>query len=239
MQLKIQRSQRQSGVVSKAVMFCVDARIHLTSDELDNVSRYRLGGEILYSSEAAKRHAEGASAEHFMSAASWARGIYHAAAARMALKITVDSLQRGQHIECKDLTEVRAAEDALLEACQSLKLYLQTAATFDGRETVVDFSKDEPEIVSAPVLLVAPVAPAPVVQPMLAPDAHIGRPMLETAAPAQAASPSLAYHRMAPPSELSVFEPALEWWNGLTKEQRKWIVIAGSIVILFVLYEVL
>ena len=239
MQLKIQRSQRQSGVVSKSVMFCVDARIHLSAEEQANVNRYRLGSQIIYSSEAAKRHAEGAGAEHFTSTASWARGLYHAAAARLALSITVDSLQRGQHIECKDLNEVLDAEDALMESCQKLKVYLQIATTFDGRETVIDFSKEEPEAVSKPVLLVAPVAPAPVVQPMPSPDADMGVTMFPDSTSADPSSPALAYHRMAPPPQTNPFQPALDWWNSLTYEQRKWITIVGGIVVLFILYKTL
>ena len=239
MQLKIQRSQRQSGLVSKAVMFCVDARILLSAEEQDNVNRYRLGSQILYSSEAAKRHAEGAGAEHFTTASSWARGIYHAAAARMALNITVDSLQRGQHIECKDLNEVLDAEDALMESCQKLKVYLQTASTFDGREAVIDFTKDEPEAVSKPIPLAAPVAPAPVVQPMPA-ESNMGA-TISTPIPAavESASPSLALPYRAQPVESNPLQPALDWWNGLTREQRKWIMIIGGIVVLFILYRTL
>ena len=231
MQLKIQRSQRQSGVVSKAVVFCVDARIFLSAEEQANVQRYRLGNEIIYSSEAAKRHAQGAGGEHFTSTSSWARGIYHAAAARMALNITIDSLQRGQHIECKDLNEVRDAEDALKQACQNLKEYLQTAATFDGNEVVIDFSKDEPEIVSQPVLLAAPVAPAPIVQPT--PTDFVSSPL-----PAPVAAPAASYDYNAPPPAANPFQPALDWWNKLTNEQRKWCMIVGGVVLLIVLYEI-
>ncbi|MBV9670040.1 MAG: hypothetical protein JOZ43_03700 [Acidobacteriales bacterium] len=148
MQLKIQRSQRTTGVMSKSVVFCIDATAALTAEEQANVAKYKLGPQIIYSSEAHKQHAAVATGEHYQSGGSWARGMFHAIAARIALTVTVDSLQRGQHIECKSLDEVVGAEQALIEACQNLKGYLATAATFDGKEQVYDFSKDEPEIVS-------------------------------------------------------------------------------------------
>jgi hypothetical protein len=238
MQLKIQRSQRASGLVSKSVMFCVDARIHLTAEERDNIQKYRLGSQVLYSSEAAKRHAEAASGEHYESGKSWMRGIYHAAAARMALSITVDSLQRGQHIECKDLSEVLDAEDALDKACQSLRTYLETAATFDGREVVVDYTREEPRVVSAPAVS-APV-PAITHAPTLsaAPQSDLGAPAMAAAIPAPSDAGSMALSFQRAGTQGSPLDALTIWWNGLTQEQRKWFLIAGGILLLFLLYEI-
>ncbi len=56
MQLKIQRSQRQGGVVSKSVVFCVNARIFLSAEEQANVSKYKLGGAVIYNSQASRKH---------------------------------------------------------------------------------------------------------------------------------------------------------------------------------------
>src|ERR1700731_642856 len=148
MQLKLQRSQRTTGVMSKTVMFCIDARVSLTAEEQANIQKYKLGSQVIYSSEAAKRHqakfeAHQKVGEIAHSYGHIAKGLMHAIANRMSLNITVDSLQRGQHIECKDLDEVMDAEEALMDACTSLKNYLATAVTFDGREAVIDFSQDE------------------------------------------------------------------------------------------------
>ncbi len=256
MQLKIQRSQRQTGVVSKAVVFCVDARIFFSAEEQANVQRYKLGSQVIYSSQAARRSVENAQrrvkkgeaygeAAHELGRPSafatgmghYAVGMIHSIAARMALNITVDSLQRGQHIECKDLDEVIDAEEALMQACQNLKGYLQTAATFDGREVVIDFAKDEPEVVSTPVALAAPVAPAPIVQPTPTDFVAPSAPVASTAA---VASPALSYgYTMPPPATPNPFQPALDWWNKLTNEQRKWMMIVGGVVALFILYEIL
>src|SRR5437588_9783986 len=127
MQIKIQRSQRQGGISLK-VIFCLDARIFLTAEEQANVSRYRLGGQVIYNSQAARKHLDKADAAGRQG--SYFRSIASVAMAAMNLNITIDSLQRGQHIECKDLDELLAAEEALMTACENLKNYLRAASTF-------------------------------------------------------------------------------------------------------------
>ncbi|MBV9570748.1 MAG: hypothetical protein JO056_05865 [Alphaproteobacteria bacterium] len=239
MQLKIQRSQRASGLVSKSVMFCVDARIHLTAEERDNIQKYRLGSQVLYSSEAAKRHAEAASGEHYESGKSWMRGIYHAAAARMALSITVDSLQRGQRIECKDLNEVLDAEEALKEACQSLRTYLLLAQTFDGGELVWDYTEMEPRLVSAPALS-APIPAITHAPPIsAAPQPQLDAPAMAAAIPAPSDAGSVAMNFQRAGAGDSPLDALTAWWSSLTNEQRKWLLIVGGIVLLILLYEIL
>jgi hypothetical protein len=155
-------------------------------------------------------------------------GLFHGVAARLALKITIDSLQRGQHIECKDLNEVMDAEDALKQACLTLKMYLQTAATFDGGAVVIDYSKDEPEIVSQPMLLAAPVALAPIVQPT--PNGFVPSPQ---------DPPAFGPAFNAPPPGTNPLQPVLEWWSSRTNGERKWIMIIGGIVIILILVKIL
>ena len=60
-----------------------------------------------------------------------------AAMAGLSLKVTIDSLSNGQHIECKDLDELLGAEGAIREACSNVKAYLGMAQMFDGREEVI------------------------------------------------------------------------------------------------------
>jgi hypothetical protein len=57
MQLKIQRSQRTGGVLGKTVIFCLDVRADYSSAEQDNIRKYKLGSEIIYSSRTAQKHA--------------------------------------------------------------------------------------------------------------------------------------------------------------------------------------
>jgi hypothetical protein len=153
MQLKLRRSQRSGGMLGGKVIFSLDARVDLTADEQGLIKKYALGKTVVYDSEARKKHQEAAYG-HFTDAAGtagytasaalrglWknARGAASAAMMALSLRMTVDGLTSGQHIECKDLDELLGAEAAILSACQSLKAYLDTAQTFDGREEVVEF----------------------------------------------------------------------------------------------------
>ncbi len=153
MQLKLKRSQRAGGMLGGKVLFALDARAELSSEEQSLVRKYGLGKLVVYDSEARKKHTE-AAYDHFDDAAhtpgysmssagrglwSNARGLARAAMMALSLRVTIDSLIGGQHIECKDLDELLGAEGAIREACQNVKAYLETALTFDGREEVVEF----------------------------------------------------------------------------------------------------
>lgn len=153
MQLKLKRSQRSGGMMGGKVFFQLDARADLSPDEQALVKKYSLGKTIVYDSEARKKHVA-AAAGHFDHAAGtsgntlsaagrglWAnaRGLASAAMAALTLRVTVDSLIDGQHIECNSLNELLGAEGAIREACDNVKAYLQTAATFDGREEIIEF----------------------------------------------------------------------------------------------------
>lgn len=154
MQLKLQRSQRAGGITGATVYFCLDVRADYTAEEQDNIRKYRLGGEVIYSSQAAKRHIENASGQLDRTqsggtrerAAGLARGAFSMAMAKMSLNITIASLGKGQHIECKDLTELMEAEQTVREACKSVTGYLDTAATFDGSEVVIEYIGGEERV---------------------------------------------------------------------------------------------
>ncbi len=201
MQLKLSRSQREGGFIGKSILFCLDARVAYTAAETANIRRYKLQDQIIYSSEAALSASAGSAAasaraqaghlgfssmdDVLSSAASkMGHGLKAAALgalATMKLTISIGSLERGHHIECKSLDELLGAEEAIMDACRSLKGYLDTAATFDGREVLVDFSTDEPTIVAS--------APAPM---LFAPE--------PVGATAIAASPSAIITPFAPSS---------------------------------------
>jgi hypothetical protein len=153
MQLKLRRSQRSGGMLGSKVIFALDARTDLSLDEKGLVSKYGLGKLVVYDSEARKKHGAAAYG-HFENAATipgysmssagrgvWsnARALASAAMAALSLRVTVDSLMGGHHIECKDLDQLLGAEAAIVDACKNLRAYLDTAQTFDGREEVVEF----------------------------------------------------------------------------------------------------
>jgi hypothetical protein len=147
MLLKIKRSQRQGGVFGGKNLFTLDIRADYTQEERDAINRYKLGGELVYSSEAAKRQNANASA-HLDSGTGGglAKGLMSMALASMNLTITIASLQQGHHIECKDMNEVLEAENTLREACKGLTAWLDNAKTFDGQEIVVEYKGGEEQV---------------------------------------------------------------------------------------------
>ena len=182
MQLKLQRSQRAGGVMGSTVFFCLDVRADYSQDEQSNISKYKLGGQVIYNSQAALRHLDSVSAHLDRvdstslkeKAAGLGRGVVSLAMAKMSLHISIASLGRGHHIECKDLEELLEAEDMVRNACKNVTRFLDVASTFNGSETVIDYDKGE-EIIhitqAAPPLLTylssetsSPEASKPVVQ---------------------------------------------------------------------------
>ncbi len=152
MKLKLKRAQHAGGMLGGKIIFELDARTDLSDEEQGLVKKYHLGKLVLYDSEARKKHSAAAYG-HFDTAATmpgydaastgrsiWsnARGLASAALASLSLRVTVDSLMSGEHIECKDLDELLGAEAAIVDACKNLKAYLDTAQKFDGREEVFE-----------------------------------------------------------------------------------------------------
>lgn len=152
--MKIQRSQRMRGVVGNTVFFCLDVRADYSSEERDNVRKYKLGPQVVYNSRAARKHLDRASDQfdrtqsHDLKGqfAGLARGAFSLALAKMSLNISIASLERGHHIECKDLDELLEAEDAVRQACKNVTRYLEIAATFDGSEVVIEYENGEERV---------------------------------------------------------------------------------------------
>jgi hypothetical protein len=143
MHLKLRRSQRSSGMLSKSVIFCLDAVLDLDADEAASVHKYGLGNQVIYNSASSRKHLENAATAAVQEAAgSFVRMLASSAMARLSLNITIDGLTKGQHIECKDLDELMGAESAITQAARSTHAYLEIAASFDGREIVVDIGEE-------------------------------------------------------------------------------------------------
>jgi hypothetical protein len=140
MKLRISRSQKQGGMIGKHVTFSIDARAELTPEEADDVHKYELGKQVIYSSQRARQHLDKTEANLASGTGMGSiKALASLAMAKLSLNMTIDSLMKGHHIEAKDLDEVLGAEEALHRACENMRAYLNTAATFDGREQVVEF----------------------------------------------------------------------------------------------------
>ena len=133
MQLVLTRSQKKAGLVSKSVVFILNAKTRLNNEETFAIKEYGLGSELIYSSERARKHADSIDRKGLVG------GALSLAMAKLSLNVTVDSLTKGHVIECKSLDEIIGAEEAMREACETLKTYLSVAQSFDGREEVLEF----------------------------------------------------------------------------------------------------
>jgi hypothetical protein len=142
MQLKLKRSQT-SSMMGK-VIFVLDARADLTQEERHLVDKYKLSKMVIYDSAARSKQVGDAGAA--FASGSLLKGTLNLAMSRLSLSITIDSLTKGHHIELKDLDELLGAEQAVIEGCHQLKAYLDAAATFDGREIVIDFDRQSEPI---------------------------------------------------------------------------------------------
>jgi hypothetical protein len=147
MQLKIKRSQRSGGVFGSKVIFTLDIRAEYAPEEKTNINKYNLGGEVIYNSEAAKGHLDRMGSQVDGSGMGLLKGVGSLMLAKMNLNVTIASLAKGHHIECKDLNELIEAENALCDACKNLRTFLDVAATFDGREVVIDLN--DPKLAAA------------------------------------------------------------------------------------------
>jgi hypothetical protein len=140
MKLSMRRSQRDAGMLGNKVVFTLDAKIDPTAEEQLLIRRYKLGKMTVYNSEATQKHAT-AAIEYAERGGlmGLAKAAVRGGMAALSLRCTIDSLTGGQRIECQDLPELLGAEEAIREACQTAKMFLATAVTFDGREEILEF----------------------------------------------------------------------------------------------------
>ena len=230
MQLKLQRSQRDGGIISRNVIFCLDARVEFTAEEQRHIIRYKLQNEVIYNSEASARYLARADAQRDGSIKGNLKSIASVAMAAMRLNISIASLQKGQHVECKSLDELLGAEEAIMTACENLRAYLDTAATFDGREVLFAFETGGPTVIAhsggaPPALAIAPPAPLP--PPRGEPPAL--PPSMARAEPSPEAWPASSYS--------SEGQSPWELWTGLTDGQRKLIVGFLAVFVLMILMK--
>ena len=136
MQLLIKRTQRKGGMLGGKTIFALTIRAQYTEAERANINNYNLGGEIIYDSKASQEMLQkGATSSSNLV------GFGYLALSKLALRITIASLQQGHTIEAKDLHELSESEAAIIDACKGLKQYLEAAASFDGREIVVNLDE--------------------------------------------------------------------------------------------------
>ena len=153
--LKLKRSQRQGTM--GANIYILDARIDASAEVRAIILRHRLGSRVIYESRSRQKRAEATKANlersHdgtslFAPGSAQLRGagnaLWHlgraavsATIASLSLRVTVDSLFSGVHVECKSMEELLEAEAAIKQAKGNLEGYIDVLSTFDGREQIV------------------------------------------------------------------------------------------------------
>ena len=132
MRLTITRSQKKSGMISKEVVFCLHVRADLSEEEKHAIREYSLGKEVIYNSESSRKHLENSQSGGLM------RAVTGLAMAKLSLNITIESLMSSQTVECKSLAEVIDAEEAIRNACENMKQYVEVAMRFNGDAEVIE-----------------------------------------------------------------------------------------------------
>jgi hypothetical protein len=124
MKLLIRRDQKAGMMGIGKIAFTLDVRAELTEDEKSALKKYKLGDTMLYEKD---KIVGGAG---FLGAAS------RLALKMMTVSISVNDLQNGKRIECKDIVEMLAVEEQIKEAAQTFIAVLAAAKTFGGEEVV-------------------------------------------------------------------------------------------------------
>nr|SPS05237.1 protein of unknown function [Candidatus Nitrotoga fabula] len=123
MKLLLRRDQK-SGLLGK-VTFTLSVRAELTNEEKTNIKKYKLGDTMLY--ERSK----------IIDPGSGLLGMASRLAFKMInLTISVNDLEGGKQVECKDIVEMLAVEEQIRVAAQTFRSVLSAASTFGGEEVI-------------------------------------------------------------------------------------------------------
>jgi len=123
MKLLLRRDQK-SGMLGK-VTFSLSVRAELTDEEKSHIKKYKLGETMLY--ERVKTIDPG----------SGLLGLASRTAFKMInMTVSVNDLENGKQVDCKDILEMLAVEEQIKEAAQNFRSVLRAASTFGGEEVI-------------------------------------------------------------------------------------------------------
>lgn len=123
MKLLLRRDQRH-GLMGK-VIFTLEVRADLSSEEKIAIDKYKLGETVLYEKNTLIDPGKG-----LLGVAS------RLAFKAMNMSVNVRDLAYGKKLECKDIVEMLAVEDQIREAAQTFHQVLHAALHFGGEEVV-------------------------------------------------------------------------------------------------------
>lgn len=125
MKILLRRQQEGRGLMSTTIYFMLHVRADLTPEEKAAVKKYKLGKELLY-----ERNKVSDPDASFIGIAA------HLAKRAMNLTISVNDLEVGRRIDCKDIIEMLAVETQVMEAVQMFKKILDACRNFEGEEVL-------------------------------------------------------------------------------------------------------
>ena len=125
MKLLLRRDQKSGMLGMGKIAFTLDVRAELTEKEKSNIQKYKLGETVLYASHEMTDKGSGL------------LGLASRLAFKMiTISVSVNDLQGGKKIDCKDIVEMLAVQDQIKEAAQTFKSVLEAAASFGGEEII-------------------------------------------------------------------------------------------------------
>ena len=121
MKLIIMRDQVSKGMMSKKVHFSILAKVEVTDDEKENITKYKLGNILLYSNMEDR-----------------GSGVLGAISRKaMAVEFNINDLINGKKIESDDILEILDLEETIIGAAKNFKQILEASANF-GEEEVIE-----------------------------------------------------------------------------------------------------
>jgi len=125
MKLLLRRDQKSGMMGMGKIAFVLDVRADLTPEEKDSIKKYKLGDTMLYERDKIADKGSGL------------LGLASRMAFRMMnITVSVDDLEKGKRVECKDIIEMVAVEEQIKEAARTFKEVLSAASTFGGESVV-------------------------------------------------------------------------------------------------------
>ena len=119
--MKLVLIRDQSKSLTGKAKFSVTAKVEVTDEEKSNIAKYKMGEMLLYTNMEDR-----------------GSGILGALSrAAMEVKFSINDLINGKKIECKDIMEMLALEEIIVDTSKTFKQVLEASATFGG-ETAIE-----------------------------------------------------------------------------------------------------
>lgn len=132
MQLKYKRYTGQRGMISKETTYCLDVLAHLSDAERERIDQYDRWKSMVWI--LGDMPVESDDNEEYR---------------KHIMRVSIRDVANGCRFEYSNFNNVLRTENIIAEACKQVLATVNTLATFDGSERVVEVDEDEAAIVAA------------------------------------------------------------------------------------------